>query len=56
MENRELERAVGDALHIGDCVLTVIDIDGDEVAFRIDHGEAGRLSPAVTDRSCLPRK
>ena len=51
-----MELAVGDALHIGDCVLTVIDIDGDEVAFRIDPGEAELLSPAVADRSCLPRK
>jgi len=51
-----MELVVGDALHIGGCVLTVIDIDGDEVTFRVDDGEAERLSPAASEHSCVPRK
>ena len=32
-----IELAVGDVVYIGDRTLTVIDIDGDEVSFRVDE-------------------
>jgi hypothetical protein len=34
---QEFELSVGDAIRIGNRVLTLIDIDGGEVAFRIDE-------------------
>jgi hypothetical protein len=34
---QEFELTVGDAIRIGNRVLTLIDIDGGEVAFRIDE-------------------
>jgi hypothetical protein len=51
---QEFELTVGDAIRIGNRVLTLIDIDGGEVAFRIDEvpiesrdGDAGEsFSPA----------
>ena len=37
MPEQTIELSVGDIVHIGDRTLTVIDIDGDEVSFRIDE-------------------
>lgn len=37
MPEQTFELSVGDILHIGDRTLTVIDIDGDEVSFRVDE-------------------
>jgi hypothetical protein len=34
---QEFELSVGDAIRIGNRVLTLIDIEGSEVAFRIDE-------------------
>jgi hypothetical protein len=34
---QEFELTVGDAIRIGNRVLTLIDIDGGEVAFRLDE-------------------
>lgn len=36
MQTHEFELSVGDAVRIGDRVLTLIDIEDGEVAFRID--------------------
>jgi hypothetical protein len=36
----ELELAVGDAVRVGDYLLTVVDIDGQDVGFRVDPGES----------------
>lgn len=52
MPEHELELAVGETLRIGDCFLTVIDVDGDDVSFRIDPArpqsasESGELAAA----------
>jgi hypothetical protein len=39
MAERELELSVGDTVQIGDTLVTVVDIDGDEVTFRVDSLE-----------------
>jgi hypothetical protein len=51
-----MDLAVGDALQIGDCVMTVIDIDGDEVAFRIDYGASGPPAHELREAVILPKK
>jgi hypothetical protein len=48
--------AVGDALQIGDCLMTVIDIEGDEISFRIDHVELECVEAAESRSTSLPRK
>lgn len=39
MDEHEFEFSVGDVLHVGDCTITVIDVDGPEVTLRIDRGD-----------------
>ncbi len=36
MQTKEFELSVGDAVRIGDRVITLIDIEGGEAAFQID--------------------
>lgn len=48
--------AVGDSLQIGDRLMTVIDIEGDEVSFRIDQIELDCLQTAASHSTTLPRK
>ena len=38
---REFELTVGDVVQIGDHAMTVVDIDGLEVSFRIDAPDSG---------------
>jgi len=33
---QEIELSVGDAVRIGDRIMTLVDVDGDEAAFRLD--------------------
>ncbi len=47
--------AVGDSLQIGDRLMTVIDIDGDEVSFRIDQIELDCLETSSNRSSMRPR-
>lgn len=35
----ELELGVGDVVRVGDFLLTVVDIDGQDVGFRVDPGD-----------------
>ena len=49
MQEQEIELAVGDSLQIGDYVVTVVDVEGDEVGFRIE----GYLA-AEPEVACLP--
>ena len=37
MPEQTIELSVGDVVYLGSRTLTVIDIDGDEVSFRIDE-------------------
>jgi hypothetical protein len=37
VQRQEIELSVGDAVRIGNRIITLIDIDGLEVAFRIDE-------------------
>ncbi len=50
MREYEQELLVGDVVHIGEMTLTVIDIDGPDVSFRIDshQAEAAELHIAST--------
>lgn len=57
MREYDVELAVGEALVLGNRILTILDIQGDEFTFRIDHldelendpllatGQASRLPP-----------
>ena len=40
VQSQEFEVTVGDILRIGDTTVTVIDIDGGEITFRIDDGDS----------------
>lgn len=55
MQEQIFELSVGDVLHIGDTVLTVIDIDGPEVSFRMDEADRDGVA-ALEAADCLPRK
>ena len=44
MQEREIELAVGDAVRIGQYTVTVIDIDGPEVSFRVDSLESDEFA------------
>ena len=50
MHDQEVELAVGDVVRIGNHLLTVIDIDGEDVSFRIDHLDdaALEIEPAAS--------
>lgn len=39
MKDHELELSIGEVLQVGDYTVTVVDIDGVEVGFRIDSME-----------------
>ncbi len=40
MHSHEFELAIGDTIHVGDHTLTVVDMDGAEVIFRVDDPES----------------
>ncbi len=55
MHEQEVELCVGDVVRIGDHLLTVVDIDGEDVSFRMDHIDESPLAfEAVTAE--WPRK
>lgn len=39
----EIELSIGDVLQIGGCLVTVVDIDGPEVSFRIEGGDSDQM-------------
>lgn len=39
MYERQVELSVGQTLQVGDVLLTIVDIDGGEIHFRLDDGE-----------------
>ena len=54
MQEQEIELSIGDSLLIGEHIVTIVDVEGDEVSFRIDHeedyqqissGELGAIAP-----------
>jgi hypothetical protein len=51
-----LELAVGDVLQLGDHALTVIDIDGLEVSFRIDASHSNETNLDLPLDQSPPRK
>lgn len=58
MPERELEVTVGDVFIVGDYTVTVVDVDGPEVSFRIEEAsgsgeELALASPAA--RAARPR-
>ncbi|MGD9856625.1 MAG: hypothetical protein AB7U20_16885 [Planctomycetaceae bacterium] len=56
MQAQEIELSIGDCLQIGDHTVTIVDIEGDEVNFRIDyeedfqHADSGGFREAVIPR------
>jgi hypothetical protein len=44
VQEQEIELAVGDVVQIGQYTVTVIDIDGPEVSFRIDSSESDEFT------------
>ncbi|MSR56707.1 MAG: hypothetical protein EXS05_03430 [Planctomycetaceae bacterium] len=48
MRELDFELAVGDSVHFANQVLTVIDIHGDEITFRLDRAdETAELTPPI---------
>lgn len=43
MTLHELDLSAGDSVQIGQHVITVLDVDGDQVTFRIENLETGEL-------------
>lgn len=43
MSLQEIDLAAGDTLRIGRHLITVLDVDGDQVTFRIENLETGEL-------------
>lgn len=39
MQEQEIELSIGDSLQIGEHTMTIVDIEGDKVTFRVDHEE-----------------
>lgn len=56
MVEHELELSVGDSVRIGDVVLTVVDIDGGDVSFRIDPQESDLYADSLEETCVRPRK
>lgn len=50
MPELTIELSVGDVVQIGNQLLTVIDVDGDEVSFRIDDASESEHAPAQPPR------
>ena len=55
MIERELELSVGDTIQVGDHVVTVIDIDGPEVRFRVEEGGEVGVVFEIGQRVVNPR-
>ena len=56
MQVSGIELAVGDSVRIQDQILTVIDIHGEEITFRLDPVDDGPANPAdEADPSRRPR-
>lgn len=49
MQEHELELSVGDVVRIGTYTVTVIDVDGPEVSFRIDSEEPNEIEIACCE-------
>ncbi len=47
---QEVELRIGDSLLVGELRVTVVDIDGDEVVFRVDDSTGPDPSPDVVIR------
>lgn len=39
MQAQEIELSIGECLQVGEHTITVLDIEGGEVSFRVDHEE-----------------
>ena len=48
MQEQEIELSVGDVLELGDHTVTVIDINGSEVSFRVDSHDTNELQFETT--------
>lgn len=56
MQEQEVELCVGDTFQIGDCLVTVVDIDGEDVTFRIqDDSDTVCLTGGDGHRVTRPR-
>ena len=56
VQEQEFELSIGDVLQIGDRFVTVIDIDGSEVTFRVDPADSTELSFPNAGGTSPPRK
>jgi len=53
----QIELSIGETFYVGGYAVTVLDIEGDEIRFRIDspEDEAAAPHPPVLDRMFRPR-
>lgn len=57
MNDSEIELSVGETFYVGGYALTVLDIDGDEIQFRIDSpdDDDSAVRPGGIERLFRPR-
>jgi hypothetical protein len=57
VNDSQIELSIGETFYIGGYAVTVLDIDGDEIRFRIESPEDddSGASPSVLDRMYRPR-
>ena len=55
VHEKEFDLSVGEALRVGDWFVTVVDIDGTDVSFRIDDRFDDDSALDDVERSILPR-
>ena len=55
MDDARVELSVGESIRLDDHILTVIDIIGDEITFRIDLAEDYELSETFGSRGAVLR-
>ncbi|MBS0265707.1 MAG: hypothetical protein JSS02_27490 [Planctomycetes bacterium] len=55
MEEARVELSIGESIQLNQQILTVVDIQGDEIIFRIDHVDDGDLHDPFGDSDWLRR-
>lgn len=55
MEESRIELSVGESIRLDDQILTVIDIQGDEITFRVDMASDGDADDSYGDAAVTQR-
>jgi len=55
VHEQEIELSIGDSLQIGEHTVTIVEIEGDKVTFRVDHEEDFQLVSIEGGYETIPR-